>query len=263
MYTKEDLKEYLKAMGLTGKETILVHSSMKSIGEVEGRADTVIDALIEYFKDGLLLLPTHTWKNINEDNPVYDPAVTPSCVGILTNLFLKRDGVIRSLHPTHSMAGIGVSAKEYLAGEEYNNTPCTPGGCYDRLKDCGGKILLIGVGNERNTYIHSVEEVLNIPNRLSDKPMKLQIIMPDKSIKTVYVRKHYNATQPHISEDFVKLDQALLECNAMTRVKFADADSLLCDAGQIFKVVRHILSQSPECIVTSPIEKSQWQDFTD
>ena len=153
MYTKEDLKEYLKAMGLTGKETILVHSSMKSIGEVEGRADTVIDALIEYFKDGLLLLPTHTWKNINEDNPVYDPAVTPSCVGILTNLFLKRDGVIRSLHPTHSMAGIGVSAKEYLAGEEYNNTPCTPGGCYDRLKDCGGKILLIGVGNERNTCL--------------------------------------------------------------------------------------------------------------
>ena len=55
MYTKEDLKEYLKAMGLTGKETILVHSSMKSIGEVEGRADTVLDALIEYFKDGLLL----------------------------------------------------------------------------------------------------------------------------------------------------------------------------------------------------------------
>ena len=161
------------------------------------------------------------------------------------------------------MAGIGVSAKEYLAGEEYNNTPCTPGGCYDRLKDCGGKILLIGVGNERNTYIHSVEEVLNIPNRLSDKPMKLQIIMPDKSIKTVYVRKHYNAIQPHISEDYVKLDQALLECNAMTRVKFADADSLLCDAGQIFKVVRHILSPAPECIVTSPIEKSQWQDFTD
>ena len=69
--------------------------------------------------------------------------------------------------------------------------------------------------------------------------------------------------RPHISEDFVKLDQALLECNAMTRVKFADADSLLCDAGQIFKVVRHILSPAPECIVTSPIEKSQWQDFTD
>ena len=77
------------------------------------------------------------------------------------------------------MAGLGRNAVEYLACEEYCNTPCTPGGCYDRLKDCRGKILLVGVGHERNTYIHSVEEVLNVPNRLSDKPMKLQIVMPD------------------------------------------------------------------------------------
>lgn len=60
MYTKEDLKEYLKAMGLTGKETILVHSSMKSIGEVEGRADTVLDALIEYLRtDFYCFQPIH------------------------------------------------------------------------------------------------------------------------------------------------------------------------------------------------------------
>ena len=58
-----------------------------------------------------------------------------------TNLFLKRPGVIRSLHPTHSMAGYGKDAASYLAGEEMRNTPCTPGGCYDRLKDVGGKIL--------------------------------------------------------------------------------------------------------------------------
>ena len=30
------------------------------------------------------------------------------------------------------MAGYGKNASEYLAGEEYNNTPCTPGGCYVR-----------------------------------------------------------------------------------------------------------------------------------
>ena len=75
--------------------------------------------------------------------------------------------------------------------------------------------------------------------------------------------KYHPHGDSSIYEALVKLAQALLECNAMTRVKFADADSLLCDAGQIFKVVRHILSPAPECIVTSPIEKSQWQDFTD
>ena len=104
-YTKYDLKEQLRSMGLTGNETILIHSSMKAIGEVDGGADTVLDVWMEYFEDGLLLLPTHTWKTVNADNPVYDPSVTPSCVGLLTNMFMKRDGVIRSLHPTHSMAG--------------------------------------------------------------------------------------------------------------------------------------------------------------
>ena len=43
MYTKEELKQQLRNVGLTGKETILIHSSMKSIGPVDGGADTVLD----------------------------------------------------------------------------------------------------------------------------------------------------------------------------------------------------------------------------
>ena len=262
MYTKNDLKDQLKNMGLTGSETILIHSSMKSIGDVKDRADGVLDVLIDYFKDGLLLFPTHTWKTVNSENPVYNPGETPSCVGILTNLFMKRDGVIRSLHPTHSIAGIGKDAAEYLCGEENCNTPCTPGGCYDRLRQRNAKILLVGVGHERNTFIHSVEEVLNIPNRLSDKPMELYIVMPDGSKKKVYVRKHFNPHQPHISEDFVKLNQAYIDCNAAKEVKFGDADCILCDAEKIFEVTRHVLAPNPECIITEQfIDKRRWEDF--
>ncbi len=54
-YTKADLKHDLAAMGLTGNETILIHSSMKSIGPVEGGADTVLDAWMEVFAEGLHL----------------------------------------------------------------------------------------------------------------------------------------------------------------------------------------------------------------
>lgn len=53
MYTKNDLKKQLKNMGLTGNETILIHSSMKSIGDVQDRAEGVLDVLIDYFKNGL------------------------------------------------------------------------------------------------------------------------------------------------------------------------------------------------------------------
>ena len=269
-YNKQQLKGQLESMGLKGDETILIHSSMKAIGAVDGGADTVLDAWMEYFKDGLLLLPTHTWKTVNADNPVYNPYTTPSCVGLLTNMFMKRDGVIRSLHPTHSMSGYGKNAAEYLAGEEYNNTP---GGCYDRLKEVGGKVLLVGVGHERNTYIHSVEEVLNVPNRLSDMPMELVIELQEESnnsgklppynrddgwkkhtdnklCRKVYVRKHYNAQQPHISEDFAKLNQIFLDSGVVRKVKFGDADSLLCDAKGMFNIVRQVIAPDPECIVT-------------
>lgn len=272
-YNKQQLKDQLESMGLKGDETILIHSSMKAIGAVDGGADTVLDAWMEYFKDGLFLLPTHTWKTVNADNPVYNPYTTPSCVGLLTNMFMKRDGVIRSLHPTHSMSGYGKNAAEYLAGEEYNNTPCTPGGCYDRLKEVGGKVLLVGVGHERNTYIHSVEEVLNVPNRLSDMPMELVIELQEESnnsgklppynrdecwkkhtdnklCRKVYVRKHYNAQQPHISEDFAKLNQIFLDSGVVRKVKFGDADSLLCDAKGMFNIVRQVIAPDPECIVT-------------
>lgn len=259
MYTAKELREQIATMGLNGTETILIHSSMKAIGAVEGGAETVLDVLTAYFKDGLLLFPTHTWSTINEQNPVYHPAKELSCVGLLSNLFLKRNGVVRSLHPTHSLAGIGENAAKYLEGEENCNTPCTPGGCYDRLRDCNGKILLIGVGHARNTFIHSVEEVLNVPNRLADMPMKLEIVMPDGGGKTVYMRKHYNPQQPHISEDFVKLNQALLDCKAAREVTFGDAACLLCDAKRIFKVVRHVLAPNPQCLVTEPsIDSARW-----
>ena len=77
MYTKTDLKENLKALGINPEGTLLVHSSYKSIGEVEGGPDTVLDSLSEYMADGLLVLPTHTWSYINGKNPEFHVSEAP------------------------------------------------------------------------------------------------------------------------------------------------------------------------------------------
>jgi len=87
MYKKQDLLNHLKELDIDGNGVLLVHSSMKSIGQVEGGADTVLDALSEYMKNGLLVLPTHTWSYIKGDNPRFYVDDSPSCVGILTELF--------------------------------------------------------------------------------------------------------------------------------------------------------------------------------
>lgn len=251
-----NLKENLKAMGLNGDEAIIVHSSCKAIGY---DANDIIDTLIDFFKEGTLLIPTHTWRIVNDLNPIYDPKME-SNLGIIPNLFLKREGVIRSLHPTHSIAGIGKKAKEILIDEEYNTTPCQPGGAYDKLRLLHGYVLLLGVGNERNTFIHSVEEVLNIPNRLSSKPMHLQIVK-DGSLMDSYMRKHYNFHQPHISEDFPKLDEALLYFDIMKKCSFGLAKASLLKCDEAFKLIRYILRKEPELIVEGNITPDYWLDY--
>ena len=87
MHTYKTLTEDLEKSGLKRDDAILIHSSMRSIGEVEGRADTVLDVLMDYFgKEGLLVFPTLTWSNVNADGAVFDVRNTPSVVGILPQL---------------------------------------------------------------------------------------------------------------------------------------------------------------------------------
>ena len=129
-------------------------------------------------------------------------------------------------------------------------------------KEIGGKILLVGVGHERNTYIHSAEEVLNVPNRLSAAPTAMQIVPEGKKPLTVYMRRHYNPQQPHISEDFVKLNRAFEECGAAVHTVFGSADCILCDARRIFEVTRHVLAPDPECLVTGgEIPPERWAEL--
>ncbi len=259
MYRKQDLKNMIKDMGIESTDTVFIHSSMKSIGEVLGGADTVLDVFMEYLETGLLILPTHTWASMNELHHVYDPNEEPSCVGILTNLFMKRAGVVRSLHPTHSLAVYGKDSKEYMKGEDEVSTPCAVGGCYDRLRERNGKILLLGVNHIRNTFIHGVEEILQVPERFTEKPVLFQIVMPDGSLKDSYMYRHYNQTTPHISEKYSKLEQAFYDNKVAKKVKFGDADCILCDANGIFQVTKKVLSHQINCLIElEEIPKEWW-----
>lgn len=130
---------------------------------------------------------------------------------------------------------------------------------------CGqftARCLLLGVTHARNTFIHSVEEVLNVPHRLTDKPLKLTVVDEAGESHTAYMRRHYNADQPHISEDFVKLEQAYLDCGAAQNTKLGDAKCILCDAEGLFRVTRHVLAPNPEAfVVESVIPAERWKDL--
>ena len=90
MYTVNQLKNDLASMGFKGDETVIIHSSLKSIGETENRADGILDALQEFFADGLLVFPSMTYSLVNAKQPVFSVRDTPCCVSALPELFRKR-----------------------------------------------------------------------------------------------------------------------------------------------------------------------------
>lgn len=227
-------------MGIVPTDTLLVHSSMKSIGQVENGAETVLDTLSEYLSGGLLIMPTHTWGYINAESPVFDVRTSKSCVGVLTELFRHRTGVIRSLHPTHSVAALGSDAKSYVSGEELLDTPCAPKSCYGKLEGRDAKILMIGVNFAKNTTIHCIEEVAGVPGRLSDHQEQLYTVDYDGRKIGIPCFRHDNADSYH----YMKLEPVMFSRGVLHETRFGDAKCLLLGAKDLFGTTLELLSKN-------------------
>lgn len=243
MHTSHSLINQLAAANIDRQGTLLAQSSMKSIGEVDGGADTVLDALSEYMQEGLLVLPTHTWSYINADNPKFYVETSPSCVGILPELFRGRAGAIRSYHPTHSVAALGEDAAEFVAGAELCDTPCHRESPWGKLLDRQATIMLVGVDLRRNTFIHGIEEWVDIPGRVTDSHEQLFVVLGDGTEIPVPSRRHYGLSW---SEHFWKVEKILEREGAIRKVKFGDADTWICDTVQMTDILTEMLRENPD-----------------
>lgn len=243
MFSKNDILQQLAQMQVPQDRVVLIHSSLKAVGETEGRGDGLLDALITYCtaKGGLLCIPTHTWANIGKDDVItLDLAEPNTCIGTLPNLAAKHPKAVRSLHPTHSMAVFGNGAAEFAAGEELQTTPAHPNGCYGKIFDRDGCILLVGVGHQRNTYLHCVEEMLNVPNRLARTPKTATIRHKDGRVTTQVMHPHEAIGIGDVSLRYPKLEDAFRYYNCITDGKIGNADAQLCSARGMKAVMEQV-----------------------
>lgn len=257
IYSKKKIIIQLEELGIKKKDTLLVHSSMKSIGEVENGAEGVLDAFIEFFTDGLLIFPTHTWATINVRNSIYDPETEPSCVGILSNLFMKRQGVMRSWHPTHSVAALGQKVEEYIRSDDNAETPCPRNGCWGKLYDMGAKILFLGCSLNKNTIIHGVEEWNEIPMRLTEKLIPLRMKITDGTLIERPLRGH-NQVLCDISENYDKIEDALLKTGIAQIGIIGDAKTYLCDVRNMVDLASSFLERNPDLFIDKTPIPGEW-----
>lgn len=245
--TQHDIVLGLQALGLQSGASVLVHSSLSSFGYVKGGADTVIDALLAAVgPEGTILVPTLTGSEaLHAHNPpVFDPVTTPCWTGRIPETFRKRMKAVRSLHPTHSVAGIGAQAAAFTVGHEYSITPCGPDSPYGRLSDAGGYILLLGVTHAVNTTFHLVEEMVGVPYHMRSGLVPARVTQGNAQ-RTIHLmihrygpRRNFERMEPVFRERGIQRDGQIGLCHAR-----------LVDARRMVQVVSQALRQDPTILL--------------
>lgn len=175
-FTIESLVWDLRALGLLERDTVLVHSSLSSIGYVAGGAHAVVLALLEVIgAEGTLVVPTHSgglsdprhwenppvpeawWATIRASMPAFDARLTPPRrMGAISEVVRHLPGALRSAHPTVSFGAVGPNAQLITAdhGLAFGFDESSP---LARLYELNARVLLLGVGHDRNTSLHLAE----------------------------------------------------------------------------------------------------------
>lgn len=243
MITKKEIIKEIENFNIPKGKIVTVHTSLKKVGEIEGGGETLLSSLVEVFtKDGgILCVPTHTW-----DSDIYDLRKSESCIGTLPRLAASHKDAFRTLHPTHSMAVFGEEerVKRFIENEEKADTPANPKGCYGKIYEEDGYVILIGVGHDKNTYIHFVEELLGVPDRLTEEKAEKTIIHKDGREEKRYLYWFDEAKIPDVSVYFPKFEPAFRYHSCIEDAALGNAPVQICSARKMKEVIELIYSRN-------------------
>ncbi len=213
---KADIKKCLTGLGLKTGDIVIVHSSLSSVGHIEGGADTLVDVFLETIgNEGTLVAPVS------------------ASLGIFTQTLKNRSEALTSDCPLGTVAAIGADA-EFICRDHWKADTAhghdTP---YLKIAGLGGYVCLLGVDQDRNTTLHSVEALLELPY-LETKKARLEN-GNEKSWK------YYPG--PH--RDFIGIDHIMREKGKIKIGKVGNAVVRLMKSQDLIDIFTELGSSDP------------------
>lgn len=182
MHSRQSLAGDFRALGVSPGDIVMLHASVRAVGEVAGGPDQIHLALGDAVGDtGTLLMYAGCPQYVDEVGrgnltpkqeaeviaklPAFDANTARSARdhGVLVEFFRTFPGAVVSQHPTRFVAR-GRHADELVAGQPWDfafghRSPL------DRFFSLGGKILLLGTDHDTVTFLHYAEHVVDFPGK--------------------------------------------------------------------------------------------------
>ena len=164
-YDGVQLKARLNSSGLAEGDTVLVHSNFKPDSGFKGAPLDLVNALAATVGEtGNLLMVSLPFRGAAYDylaqGKPFNVKKTLSMMGLVTEMFRRREGTLRSLHPTHPVLAYGKDARWLIADHEHCRYPCGRGSPFEKFHQLKGKLLFFDVPFHSITFFHYVEDLL-------------------------------------------------------------------------------------------------------
>ena len=239
----------LDRAGMPSDAVLVVHSAFRNLGRKDYRVESFIEALLERLGPrATLLMPAMSWRIVTPSNPVFDELGTPSHVGVVPETFRLKYASARSVHPTHSVAGLGPAVGTLLGRHHVDDTPVSANSPYGLMRDYDAFILLLGVGFERITAIHHAEEVIAPDIYLHPRHEAETYECRDRHGKsvTVKLRRHYR-----LNRDFPQFEPRLREKGRLTAGDVSGTSWMVMSVRDLLREVFAALVDRPDAIIAA------------
>jgi aminoglycoside 3-N-acetyltransferase len=182
MFSRGQLADDFRRLGVVPGETIMLHASVRAVGEVAGGPDQIHLALRDVLAErGTLVMYASCPRYVDEVGrghlsedaeheilqkmPIFDPLTARASHynGILVEFFRTWPGTVVNPHPAR-FAAAGHQAG-YLISEQPWDFAFGRGSLLERFLNLGGRILLLGSDHDAVTFLHYVEHVADFPNK--------------------------------------------------------------------------------------------------
>lgn len=248
MYSRAELLAALRSLGVMPGDTVMLHASVRAVGEVAGGPDDIHLALKDALTPrGTLLMyagcpryvdevgrghltPAQT-REVLDKLPPFDPytARADRSHGILVEFLRTYPGSLVNAHVTRFVAW-GRAASHLLSNQPWHYA-YGRGSVLERFVALGGRILLLGSDPDNVTFLHYAEHIVDIPGK---RVARFKVPVEDGATRVWREMEEFdtaNGAHPHWPERFfAEIVETYLRQTDNCGGRVGDAHAFLLDA---------------------------------